>query len=149
MKTNIFSKAFKSSVIFLSFILISFSGLASDHPVNKNFNSIVDSISIKLKERYGYELKLDPSLKNGCINYSKEIRGNSIDEVEGEGHIHASAELPMEYYNLIPESFFYEVVIETIENPGFGDYFKVYVPTKFWVEEIVVGDKCYFVVAID
>lgn len=150
MKTNIFSKVIKSSVIFLSFVLISFSGLASNPPVNKNFSSIVDSISIVMKEKYGYDLKLDPSLKNGCINYSKEIRGiGSGNSVEGEGHIHSSAVLPLEYYDAIPHSFFYDVISETIERPEFSDYFEIYHPTKFWVEEVVVGDKCYFIVALD
>lgn len=137
-------------MIALLFVFVSSFSFAANPPVNKNLPSIVDSISIVLKEKYGYDLKLDSSLKNGCINYSKEVRsGVSSGTVDGEGHIHSSAEIPLEYYNLIPHSFFYECVIENIENPTFSEYFKVYVPTKFWVEEVIVGDKCYFVVAID
>lgn len=150
MKTVNFLKVLKSSAIALSFVLISTVSLAANPPVHKNFNSVVDSISTFLKKEYGYNLTLDPSLKNGCINYSKEVRtGNSGDPVEGEAHIHSSATIPMEYYNDIPTSFFCEVVQETIERPEFSDYFQIYNPSKFWVEEVIVGDKCYFIVAIE
>ena len=150
MKTTIFSKGLKSLVICLSFILISSVSFAADPPVHKNFSSIVDSISAFLKSQYGYSLKLDPSLKNGCINYYKEVKtGVSSDPVEGEGHIHSSATIPMEYYNDIPTSFFCEVVQETIERPQFSYYFEIYKPSKFWVEEVIVGDKCYFIIAIE
>lgn len=150
MKSKFFSKGLKSLLICLSFVLISSVSFAADPPVHKNFSSIVDSMTIFLKNKYGYDLKLDPSLKNGCINYYKEVKsGISSDPVEGEGHIHSSATIPLEYYNDFPLSFFCEVVQETIERPAFSDYFQVYTPSKFWIEEVIVGDKCYFIVAID
>lgn len=144
---------FSAFVIALGLALTSFSSIGSSQtnpPVNKNLDKITDSIAIVLNQRYGYDLKLDPTLKDGCINYQKEVKsGKSLDPVEGQAHIHTSAMLPMEYYDQIPYSFFYESVYETIERPEFSDYFKVYIPTKFWVEEVVVGDQCYFIVAID
>ncbi len=141
-------------VIALGLALTSFSSIGSSQTntptVNKNLDKITDSIAIVLNQRYGYDLKLDPTLKNGCLNYLKEVRSSkSLDPVEGQGHIHTSAMIPLEYYDQIPYSFFNELVYEYIERPEFGDYFKVYVPTKFWVEEVVVGDQCYFIVAID
>ena len=150
MKTINFLKGLKSSVIALSFVLISTVSFAADPPVHKNFSSVVDSISTFLKKEYGYNLTLDPSLRNGCINYYKEVKtGVSSDPVEGEAHIHSSATIPMEYYNDIPTSFFCEVVQETIERPEFSYYFEIYKPSKFWVEEVIVGDKCYFIIAIE
>jgi len=144
---------FSALVIALGLALTSFSSIGSSQtntPVNENLDKITDSIAIVLNQRYGYDLKLDPSLKNGSINYLKEVKsGRSLDPVEGQGHIHTSAMIPLEYYNLIPYSFFYELAYETIEAPEFASYFKSYVPTKFWVEEVVVGDQCYFIVSID
>ena len=73
MKTNIFSKGIKYILLALSFVLVSGISFGADPPVNKNFTTIVDSISVVMKEKYGYDLKLDSSLKNGCLNYYKEI----------------------------------------------------------------------------
>jgi hypothetical protein len=102
-----------------------------------------------MKEKYGYDLKLDPSLKNGCLNYYNEIKGKSVDPVEGQAHIHSSAQIPLEYYNDFPYSYFYQCVSRTIEKPQFSWFFEAYKPTKFWVEEVIVGDQCYFIVALD
>ena len=149
MKANIFYKVLKSGVVLSFALLISKNPLAADPPVNKNLPSIVDSITIVMKEKYGYDLKIDPSLKNGCINYYKEIKGASVNPVSGQGHIHTSAEFTMDFYDLVPHSFFYELVEETIEEPQFKEYFSIYKPTKIWVEEVLVGDKCYFIVSLD
>ena len=149
MKTNIFSKGIKYNLLALSFVLVSGISFGADPPVNKNFTTIVDSISVVMKEKYGYDLKLDSSLKNGCLNYYKEIKGKSVEPVDGQAHIHSSAQIPLEYYNHFPYSYFYQFVSRTIEKPEFSWFFEVYKPTKFWVEEVIVGDQCYFIVALD
>jgi hypothetical protein len=148
MKTINFLKVLKSSVIALSFVLISTVSLAADPPINKNLNKIIDSIQITMKEKYGYELSIDESLKQGCFNFFGELKGGGENyNSEVDAHIHKAAIIPLDFYQDVPFDFFNTLLVKTVESNPL--YFKIYIPKKIWVEEIVDGDDCYFIIAID
>lgn len=147
MKTINFLKRFKSSVIVLSFVLISTVSLAADPPINKNLNNIIDSIQITMKEKYGYALSLDESLKPGCLNFFQELKGKGAADSEVDAHIHKAAIIPLNFYQDVPFDFFNNLLVKTVQSNPI--YFGVYVPKKIWVEEILDGDNCYFIIAID
>ncbi len=147
MKTkNIFSKVTGLVIALTFFFSTSFAGngTGNNKPVDK-MKQIQDSVEIALENHYGTNFTLDPSLKEGAINYA---RGQEF--IKGQGHINSRLYGDFDLVNSLEASFFSGSAIKTIQRPEFGNYFELYgTPKNFWVEQVKIGETYYVVITIE
>jgi hypothetical protein len=109
---------------------------------------IIEAVSKSLKEKFGYELKIDPGMDKGCWNYLEsylsKIENNSV---EGQGYLHDLYSTESDILQLSPE-YFANGIIETIEESEFAKHMELFHPTKFWVTSKKIGNKYYLIISL-
>lgn len=150
------------TLIKLSLILLPFFANSKSNEFNRNdtvvvsvtydvdnLNLIKDAVSKALKEKFGFELTIDPEMDNGCLNYLEfYITKKEKGSVNGQGHLHDLYSMDSSPLQFSPE-YFANGIIETVEDPTFARSFELFTPSKFWVTSKKVGDKYYLIISLN
>ena len=109
---------------------------------------IIDAVSKSLKEKFGYELTIDPGMDKGCYNYLESyLSKKENNSVEGQGYLHDLYSTETDILQLSPE-YFANGIIETIEESEFAKHMELFHPTKFWVTSKKIGNNYYLIISL-
>jgi len=117
--------------------------------MNDSLSVIKEMVGKALKEKFGYEFKIDPGMDQGCYNYlNSYIKKSDVPAIKGQGYLHdvyITEKSPL-YFS--PE-YFAKGIIETVEESEFETAFHLFTPTKYWVTSKKIGDKYYILISLD
>jgi len=109
---------------------------------------IKESVGKALKEKFGYELNIDPSMDNGCYNYlDYYITKNEKSPVKDQGYLHDLYSMDSSPLQFSPQ-YFANGIIETVDEPAFSRHFELFHPTNFWVTSKKIGDRYYLIISL-
>ena len=109
---------------------------------------IKEAVSKSLKEKFGYELMIDPGMDKGCYNYLESyLSKKENNSVEGQGYLHDLYSTETDILQLSPE-YFANGITETIEESEFAKHMELFHPTKFWVTSKKIGNNYYLIISL-
>ena len=123
-----------------------FNERAKENQTIEMFRSAMESF---LQEKYGHEVKADPSLAKSCIKTAKEDAfGVQLKSEENEAYYYSTFACSFDILKKYPVSGFSNRFLDIAEDDRMKNQFRLLEPIRYWLEIIELEGKYYMVLAL-